>query len=160
MASILSKNSPTIGYVFEPDPKNRNVLTFAGTRNSPIPFLLESATMNFTRAASFKYFLNAANAALIRGYGQGTLSCSGLFGSMDDFETIFGSDKDNGCDNNTATLELMPMSDCDNKQTGVRKFTLTGITPVSIQVTTTIDQSGIYYCLANASFQFTGLTTN
>ena len=161
MESILSSTSPNVGYVFEPDPKKRNVLTFTGKGEhaTPIPFLLDSATLTFGRGVSFKYFLNQENAALLRGYGQGTLECSGLFGSMDDFKKIFGPR--NACKFNTAELNVLSVATCPSEggtgQSGDQEFYMSGITPTRIQISATVDQSGIYYCTANASFQFTGL---
>ena len=120
------------------------------------------------RGLNYKYFLNRENPAAIVGRPNGTLAIQGLFGNREAFLRIFGNADNAGsgvannvCDQFTVAIQCGTLVSCDSEDNKkfaiVNAFLLSGVIPVGISMSNSIDQNGVMYTTANASFQFTGL---
>lgn len=168
MAKIFNSDQLNVKYVSTPglggSGRVGGILTFSGETVSDTPLLINSCQLSFNRAVSRRYFLNTTGMAYIIGIGHGTMGVNGLLGKAEDFATVFGADASNPCSNiNTAVINVSGMQECGaNANSGIRpdngKITLSGVIPVGFGITTTIEQDGVLYYAANATFEFNGLS--
>lgn len=171
--SLLTNAKSTTGYVVEPGSgSNPNIITFSynGKNNlvGKFALLAETINMQFSQGMSRKYFLNTGYSAYIKGFGQGQLTIQGLVGDAQAFASLFGTDKQDPCANVfTANLTAGTITACTNLQTQLAEgapqqtkggvFTLTGVTPQTIQINAQTMQDGVVFYQATGVFLFDGL---
>lgn len=168
MSRILNASNIQTGFIVDPYAGNTGdeIITFGTTTSKEInnlAMLVDSVVVSFQQPTARKFFLNTKKSAYIRGFGNGTLTVTGLLGASDGFKKIFGSgDELSPCnDNLTATLSTASLKDCDKtKDADTCEFTLGGLVPTSLQITASVQDNGVVYYQANATFLFTSLELN
>lgn len=163
--NVFNSDQVSVKYVSTPGLTGEGtsgILTFnsvgGASGNVDTALLIDGMEIRFARTVSRKYFVNIPGCAYIVGLGSGTLTVSGLLGRASDFKELFGADLSNPCKTvRTATIKTKSLQACDGNTVNSDKITLTGVIPVSIGITTRIEQDGVLYYTANASFEITGM---
>lgn len=168
--AIFGSKDLDVKYVSSPGLKGQGgngIITFSrandATGDTSAALLISSASLQFARTVSRQFFLNVNGIAYLVGVGNGSLTLTGLLGKSSDFVSVFGVDLDNPCGNlTTATLDVTGMTECtagtSNKPANNGIITLGGLIPVSVAITASVQNDGLLFYSANATFQFSKLS--
>lgn len=164
--TIFNSDQLSVKYVSTPGLNGEGtsgILTFNSDRGSvgdvDTALLIDGVGINFARSVTRRYFINIPGCAYIVGIGNGTMQVSGLLGRAKDFAELFGPNLDNPCKAvRTATIKTKSLQACDGNSFNSDKIVLTGVIPVAVGINTRIEQDGVLYYIASASFEFTGMS--
>ena len=131
-------------------------------------FLCDSYTINWGRPVNIKHFLNTPKPAAIVGYGNGTLTVSGLFGSLAGFQKLTGTDGNEDLCNPLAALirgasGMIQCLDDKDKITSAEKvndsiaWQCYNLIVQNINVTGQVQENGNLFQQGNVVFQIGGL---
>lgn len=126
-------------------------------------FLCDQYTINWARPANAKRFLNVKNPVAIVGYGNGTLTLTGLVGTYDGFQKLIGG---SGSDNDVCSPLYCLIqasnhykscdSDVSSGNTGV-DWECFNLLLSNIAVTGQVQDNGVLFQQANVTFTMGGL---
>lgn len=138
-----------------------------GTDSALDGFVIESYSLNWGRAVSYRRAYNKKGNVVVLGKGAGTLTLTGLVGPADEFEQLLEATSGNDvCKNANCVIKTGGgYSTCDtagNKTTSSKPLTITAkaVVLTGIAMGGQLQEGGVTLTSANLSFKVGGVSIN